>query len=617
MASASTTAVDARPALSELGRLGWLKWVPVLGSAAFYVDFIARSRVRLAGSTAYVLADDAMISMVYARHLAEGDGLVWGDGHRVEGYSNFLWTLWMAFLHVFGGSELRVSLLVMISSAAVLVLTMVVAGRICAELAPGRPAVEAVAMLLTGLYYPLAFWALRGLETGLVALWMALMALLALRLSKRFERRWAWALAATMSAALLTRDEMLIPCALTWAFLVWAGPRESRRAMTVYLGGAVLLTLAGHEIYRLAYYGQALPNTYYLKLSGVPLATRLHRGVESVAHTWIVTLYAPLLMAGAYFLARGRSIARGPVLLAALFVGASAYSVYVGGDISEDLLYANRYVAAAAPTLMVLAALGIGELVDRAGNRRLRLAVAGAFIAAAALVAFNWLPTGALGSNPFYSETGIEIARAAVAVAIALGVLATPMLARITAARRVTGPVLAVMALGLLVLFQVDRQPGQEWVRYNALGNLSDAYYANYGLIIRQHTSPGTAVASAAVGNLAYFSHRRVVDLLGKVDPVIARGKNQTVGLFKPGHSKWNYAYSIGQLRPAVVAELFRPTPRDLCNLAGWGYRQIAPDFYTHTGAPGIDTKGLARAITRTDFKPPDPQPHNCPGPPA
>ena len=119
-----------------------LRWLPVALSAAFYADFIARTRVRLGGHTGFVLADDAMISMTYARHLAEGGGLVWGDGRRVEGYSNLLWTLWMAFLHLFGMSEFDVSLAVMITSAILLLLTVVVTGRIVAELAPGRPCAE-------------------------------------------------------------------------------------------------------------------------------------------------------------------------------------------------------------------------------------------------------------------------------------------------------------------------------------------------------------------------------------------------------------------------------------------------------------------------------------------
>ena len=42
------------------------------------------------------LGDDSFISFRYAKHLAEGQGLVWNPGDRVEGYTNFLWVLLMA-----------------------------------------------------------------------------------------------------------------------------------------------------------------------------------------------------------------------------------------------------------------------------------------------------------------------------------------------------------------------------------------------------------------------------------------------------------------------------------------------------------------------------------------
>src|SRR5260221_672665 len=42
------------------------------------------------------LIDDAFISFRYARHLLEGYGLVYNAGERVEGYTNFLWTLIIA-----------------------------------------------------------------------------------------------------------------------------------------------------------------------------------------------------------------------------------------------------------------------------------------------------------------------------------------------------------------------------------------------------------------------------------------------------------------------------------------------------------------------------------------
>jgi len=40
--------------------------------------------------------DDAFISFRYARNLVHGDGLTFNPGERVEGYTNFLWTLLLA-----------------------------------------------------------------------------------------------------------------------------------------------------------------------------------------------------------------------------------------------------------------------------------------------------------------------------------------------------------------------------------------------------------------------------------------------------------------------------------------------------------------------------------------
>src|SRR5437764_1315440 len=42
------------------------------------------------------ITDDAYISFRYAGNLLHGRGLVFNAGERVEGYSNFLWTLWCA-----------------------------------------------------------------------------------------------------------------------------------------------------------------------------------------------------------------------------------------------------------------------------------------------------------------------------------------------------------------------------------------------------------------------------------------------------------------------------------------------------------------------------------------
>src|SRR5206468_2965600 len=80
---------------------------------------IWRSRFDLDGELYFGLFDDALISMRFARNLAAGHGLVWNAGQApVEGYTNFLWTVWMAVLHVISASPEQPSLLLKLSGGA-------------------------------------------------------------------------------------------------------------------------------------------------------------------------------------------------------------------------------------------------------------------------------------------------------------------------------------------------------------------------------------------------------------------------------------------------------------------------------------------------------------------
>ncbi|MCL2825764.1 MAG: hypothetical protein FWD57_17365, partial [Polyangiaceae bacterium] len=63
-----------------------LRWVAVSAICVF--------AVRAALEMLWI-ADDAFISFRYARNLVMGHGLVFNPGERVEGYTNFLWTMLM------------------------------------------------------------------------------------------------------------------------------------------------------------------------------------------------------------------------------------------------------------------------------------------------------------------------------------------------------------------------------------------------------------------------------------------------------------------------------------------------------------------------------------------
>ena len=62
------------------GVLDGLLMMILVAGAAVYAIFIGRTAFRAHGGLRWTLVDDAMVSMRYAQHLAQGYGLVWNPG---------------------------------------------------------------------------------------------------------------------------------------------------------------------------------------------------------------------------------------------------------------------------------------------------------------------------------------------------------------------------------------------------------------------------------------------------------------------------------------------------------------------------------------------------------
>ncbi len=151
-------------------------------AALFYVVFILRTAFRIQGTLYFTLVDDAMVSMRYAHHLAQGFGAVWNIGDKpIEGFTNPGWMFFMAFLHLLGIPASKISLGVMLASAVVLLANSCVVYKICEVLRPGSKYAPLIAAGITAFYFPSVFWSLRGMEVGLLTLLVNLGALIALR----------------------------------------------------------------------------------------------------------------------------------------------------------------------------------------------------------------------------------------------------------------------------------------------------------------------------------------------------------------------------------------------------------------------------------------------------
>ncbi|MCB9662980.1 MAG: hypothetical protein H6732_02625 [Alphaproteobacteria bacterium] len=269
-------------------------------------------------------ADDALISLRYARHLAEGRGLVWNEGEWVEGYSNLLWVLLVAGGTWLGGDPVRVARSLGVGCAALtgLVLAWTVARgarpRAAATVAAGVWAVSGAA----------AAWAVGGLEQPLVAL---LVACAAAALWPTGPSRPALA-GLALAALCLTR-----PDGPVWVggftlghLLVRRGEREVWRDLALVVG-LPLGAVAGQLAWRLWVHGELLPNTARVKLAWH--GTRRQQGVGFLAAA--SDAHAVLVAAGALVVGAASRWPAPRAAVALLVPPMAAWSVYValmGGD---------------------------------------------------------------------------------------------------------------------------------------------------------------------------------------------------------------------------------------------------------------------------------------------
>jgi arabinofuranosyltransferase len=303
--------------------------------------------------------DDAYISFRYARNLLRGHGLVFNVGERVEGYTNFLWTLLSAIPMKLGQAD-PIGWMTWLGFGLLAASYLVLLGL---GVALARRGLAFAPLMLAPLLFLWSFnlWFLSGMETGLVAfLAIAGAALVA------FEPRGrAWAPAAASTAgilAMLARADaapIWIGLAVTGLGFAWARERRLtpalRREAVAWLAPAALLYLP-YTVWRVAYYGSLYPNTYYAKAIYLPAWSR---GAEYLGTFFSVYPVAPLLIAaplGAW-LARV-AIAR-RFLTAATLIGALTfvYVLRVGGDFMEW-----RFLVPALGVLVPAIVLGLGVI---------------------------------------------------------------------------------------------------------------------------------------------------------------------------------------------------------------------------------------------------------------
>jgi hypothetical protein len=216
------------------------------------------------------VTDDAYISFVYARNLARYGQLVFNVGEKaVEGYTNFLWTLLLALLYKVG---LLPELTSRVLGTAFAVATLGVSAWLSRRIRGDEysPWDALPALILAGVP-GYACWSSGGLETQLFTFLVTLGVAWHLEeildgVPPRPRTGFVFGLAA------LTRPEGILffgVTALHRLLVQLAGRRLRIGRAELLAAGSFLVLVVPHFVWRRWYYGWWLPNTFYIKSSGV------------------------------------------------------------------------------------------------------------------------------------------------------------------------------------------------------------------------------------------------------------------------------------------------------------------------------------------------------------
>ncbi len=294
--------------------------------------FISKSSfIAVDGQRHFCLFDDAMISMRYAWNLSHGNGLVWNVGERVEGFTNMLTVIVMSIATLLfskGGAVVAMQIFGALTMLGIAYFTMRV-GEALLERNEKRPSPLLSLLFFAGglLYYPLAYWSLMGMETGLVSVLLLAATWLALR--KDGADRFARLLPVTLGLAFWARPDAMVFIVLILAYRLLDVLKTGGRPRSILKDLAVVATfIAAISIFRLSYYGNLVPNTYTLKMVGIPLAFRIENGLGFISQ-FLESTWIPLTLAAVCY---ALNFSRHTSLLFALVLASIGYQVYVGGD---------------------------------------------------------------------------------------------------------------------------------------------------------------------------------------------------------------------------------------------------------------------------------------------
>ncbi len=215
--------------------------IPALGLYAYIADHLK------------FIQDDAYITFRYVANYLNGDGLVFNIGERIEGFTNFGWTIYLILWGSLGFDYIAMAAYSgLIFGGLSLFLIFVIARDL---FGPDDKWFSLLALFLVAVNFSFAYWSPAGLETAA----FTFLTLLSIRLYLKRN----WLLAATLALAVWVRPEGAL---LAIIFVFVEALLEKRLPKFAITAGAIAFVISiPFLIFKVTYYGSILPNPFYAK----------------------------------------------------------------------------------------------------------------------------------------------------------------------------------------------------------------------------------------------------------------------------------------------------------------------------------------------------------------
>lgn len=408
--------------------------------------------------------DDSLISYRFVRNWAEGFGPVYNVGERVEGYTCFGWVALLAGVHRIGLDIETASKAAGIAAGVACIVAVTALSR---RMLDGR-STYLIAPFVLALSPLFAAWACSGMETVLFA---AMIAGAAWAMAVDESRRPVVPTAAVLlGAATLVRPEGAMFAVIAFAAVAMGRLKGSRPMLRWAATYAAIV--APYVVWRVAYYGSLVPNTFLAKTGRGP--ERLVSGAWCCANFAEYTglAFVALCVVG-WWTAAPRIAAWRFVRMA--LPAFAAYVIWAGGDYLHIRFFVHIIGLAA-----VCAAVGLDRI-------------------ATAVTRFDTTARPGLLSNGAVPSSRRPVAMYCVLAAAWVGI---------------------IVVQDYRALHASD-QYGAAYV----VNNARNVRLANIplGRWLAAHAPPGATVAAWDIGGVGYYSNLRIIDLYGLTDRTLAR----------------------------------------------------------------------------------------------